>query len=31
LKKVRTPPSNTVQEVIQCFFLGGWGSGLGKT
>jgi hypothetical protein len=21
LKKVRTPPSNTVQEVLQCFFL----------
>lgn len=23
LKKVRTPPSSTVQEALQCFFLGG--------
>lgn len=25
LKKVRTPPSSTVQEALQCFFLGGVG------
>lgn len=34
LKNVRTPPSSTVQEALQCFFLGGgrevggWGAGL---
>lgn len=25
LKNVRTPPSSTVQEALQCFFLGGGG------
>lgn len=30
LKKVRTPPSNTVQEALQCFFLRTEGSGGGQ-